>query len=138
MVNFIVLLLFLILLNFTSPLNQSFSQELLDLNKATKDDLVKLPGIGEKTAQKIIELREKKGGFKRVEDLLEVKGIGEKKLERIRPFVKVGEVEINRQYFTNSVGKPIYRYVDEHGVIHFTQFPETVPSKYRKSLKELR
>jgi len=138
MVNRILLFLFFLIINLTYLLNHVYSQELVDLNKASKEELIKLPGIGEAIAQKIIELREKKGGFKRVEDLLEVKGIGEKKLKRIKPFVKIGEIEINSQSSSNSSVKSIYRYVDEHGVIHFTQFPETVPSKYRRSLRELR
>lgn len=61
----------------------------LDLNRANKSDLIRLPGIGEARAEAIIALREKKGRFERVEDLLEVKGIGPKILENIRPQVTV-------------------------------------------------
>ncbi|PDO09230.1 MAG: hypothetical protein BLM47_13710 [Candidatus Reconcilbacillus cellulovorans] len=61
----------------------------LDLNRAGKSDLIRLPGIGEARAEAIIALREKKGRFERVEDLLEVKGIGPKILEKIRPQVTV-------------------------------------------------
>ena len=42
-----------------------------------------LPGIGEKRADDIIELREKKGGFRRVEEIMEIPGIGEKLMESI-------------------------------------------------------
>ncbi len=56
----------------------------ININTATADELVLLPGIGPKTAEKIILLRKKKGGFKSLEELLEVKGIGPKKLEKIR------------------------------------------------------
>ena len=48
----------------------------IDLNSAGYDELILLPGIGKKTARRIIELRRKKGGFQRIEDLLEVPGIG--------------------------------------------------------------
>jgi competence protein ComEA len=58
----------------------------LILNKASVDDLRRLPGIGAKRAQAIIALREKLGGrFKRATDLLRVKGIGVKSLKRLQP-----------------------------------------------------
>jgi competence protein ComEA len=49
--------------------------------------LIKLPGIGPKTAEKIIILRTQKGGFSRVDELTEVKGIGLKKLNKIKSFL---------------------------------------------------
>ena len=55
----------------------------INLNTADRNELMSLPGIGEKRADDIIELREKKGGFKRIEELLEIPGIGEKLLESI-------------------------------------------------------
>ena len=54
------------------------------LNRAGLDDLQKLPGIGEKRAQAILDLRHKLGGrFKRISDLLRLKGIGPKGLKKI-------------------------------------------------------
>jgi len=54
------------------------------LNRAGIDDLQKLPGIGEKRARAILELRQKLGGrFKRISDLLRLKGIGPKGLKKI-------------------------------------------------------
>lgn len=54
------------------------------LNRAGVDDLQKLPGIGEKRAQAILDLRHKLGGrFKRISDLLRLKGIGPKGLKKI-------------------------------------------------------
>jgi comEA protein len=61
----------------------------INLNIATLADLDKLPGIGPKTAQKIIDYRTKTGPFRSVDDLLNVSGIGPKTLEKIRPSVKV-------------------------------------------------
>lgn len=55
----------------------------LDINMATAQDFEALPGIGPKLAQKIVETREKLGGFKTIDDLKKVKGIGNKKFEKI-------------------------------------------------------
>ena len=49
-----------------------------------------MPGIGPVTAQRIIDLRQKSGRLKRVEDLLAVRGISQKKLDALRPYVTVG------------------------------------------------
>lgn len=64
--------------------------EILDLNMATLSDLTRLPGIGEKKGQAILDWRQANGGFESVEELLEVKGIGEGILAQIRPYVTVG------------------------------------------------
>jgi competence protein ComEA len=61
----------------------------LDINAATLDELVGLPGIGDVRAAAIIRYREANGPFTRVEDLLEVEGIGPITLEAIRDFIEV-------------------------------------------------
>jgi len=55
------------------------------LNQATIADLRHLPGIGQKRAEAIIQLRQKLGKFRRVTDLLRVKGIGPKRLKQLAP-----------------------------------------------------
>ena len=62
----------------------------LDLNTATREELMTLSGIGEKTADAILAYREGMGSFISVEELLSVKGFGEKKLNAIRPYITVG------------------------------------------------
>lgn len=62
---------------------------LIPVNTAPASELQKLPGIGPKLAEAIIEFRTRSGPFERVEELLEVKGIGPAKLGRIRPLVKL-------------------------------------------------
>jgi competence protein ComEA len=55
------------------------------LNLATITDLRKLPGIGQKRAQAILDLRQKLGGrFRKLTDLLRVKGIGVKRLAKLK------------------------------------------------------
>lgn len=61
----------------------------IDVNKATLDDLIMIKGIGQVTATKIIELREKLHGFKNMEQLMEIKGIKEKKLSKIKKYLYV-------------------------------------------------
>jgi competence ComEA-like helix-hairpin-helix protein len=62
----------------------------LDLNRASADELDGLPGVGPKTAERILEDRRVHGPFKKPRDLTRVKGIGPKTLERILPHVTVG------------------------------------------------
>lgn len=120
----------------------------LDLNKATVEELEALPGIGKKTAQAIIEYREKFGPFKSVEELEKVKGIGPKKVQTLKAYVTVYDekssskssktIKSKKDVNISSQLKPcVYYYVDENGVVHYTQFPEKVPPKYRNSLKVL-
>lgn len=56
----------------------------INLNAATAEQLEELPGIGEVTAQHIIDWREQHGGFTAVEQLREVDGIGERRLATLR------------------------------------------------------
>ncbi len=61
----------------------------IDLNRATVDELQRLPGIGPKLSQRILDERARRP-FQTVEDLRRVPGIGPKTLERLRPHVTVG------------------------------------------------
>ncbi len=61
----------------------------LNLNTATVRELEALPGIGPALAKKIVEFREKMGGFKRAEELLAVPGISEKRWKVLKDLVEV-------------------------------------------------
>jgi len=63
----------------------------INLNTATKDELVALPGIGPAKAQAILDYRNAHGAFKSVEELKDVKGIGAKRFEKLKgEFTVVG------------------------------------------------
>lgn len=65
-------------------------EPVIDLNRAGVETLQSLPGVGPALSGRIVELREERGGFRRVEELLDVRGIGEATLERLRPRVRIG------------------------------------------------
>lgn len=67
----------------------NFAGKIVRLNYVGADELTLLPGIGPKTAQNIIEYRNKFGKFTKIEDLLSVKGIGKTKFEKIKNIVTV-------------------------------------------------
>lgn len=68
---------------------QSQSDGRINVNTATLNDLMSLPGIGEKRAESILKLRDSKGSFQTVEELLEAEGIKEGIFEQIKDFIKV-------------------------------------------------
>lgn len=63
--------------------------KLININKATQEELQTLPGIGASIATKIVEYREQNGKFKYIEDLKNVSGIGENKFENIKNLITV-------------------------------------------------
>ena len=65
------------------------SSNKISINRASLVELMTLPGIGEKTAQKIIEYRETYGSFWSIEDIKNVKGIGDKKFEKLKDFISI-------------------------------------------------
>jgi comEA protein len=62
----------------------------ININTATKEELLVLPGIGEQYADRIILSREDSGKFQTIEEIMRVRGIGKKTLEKIRPYITVG------------------------------------------------
>jgi competence ComEA-like helix-hairpin-helix protein len=61
----------------------------IPLNKATKEDLCRLPGIGAELAARIVAYRNEHGDFLHVDSLLNVEGIGKTKLAEIKPYLEV-------------------------------------------------
>lgn len=69
--------------------NATIKNTKVNINKATKEELQSLSGIGESTAQKIIDYRKENGEFKQIEDLKNVSGIGDAKYNAIKDNIKV-------------------------------------------------
>lgn len=63
--------------------------KLININKASEEELQKLTGVGESTAKKIINYREEYGNFKTIEDIKNVSGIGDAKFEAIKKDITV-------------------------------------------------
>ena len=67
----------------------SGSSSLVNLNTATKEELMTLKGIGESKAEDIIRYREKSGGFKKIEDIMKISGIKEAGFQKIKDSITV-------------------------------------------------
>ena len=61
----------------------------VNINTASAKDLEVLPGVGAKTAERIIAYRQKNGPFKKIEELMNVQGIGEKSFLKLKPQLTV-------------------------------------------------
>lgn len=64
------------------------SNKKLDLNKASLDELMTIPGIGESKAKRIIDYRDNKR-FSKIEDIMNVSGFGQKSFDRIKEYIMV-------------------------------------------------
>ena len=68
----------------------------LAVASGTPAQLDALPGIGPKVAARIVEYRQKNGGFKKAEELMNVQGIGEKLFLKLKPLVTVAPAKAER------------------------------------------
>lgn len=78
--------------NNTQAISTGISKESykLDINTATKAQLMELPGIGEVLADRIIVFRTNNGSFSTVDELLNIEGIGNAKLQQIKIYISAG------------------------------------------------
>ncbi|MEW6335661.1 MAG: helix-hairpin-helix domain-containing protein [Thermodesulfobacteriota bacterium] len=62
----------------------------IDVNRATQEELMLVPGIGQQTADRIVRLRQSRGGFDSLSDLTAVSGIKEKRLRALEKYLTAG------------------------------------------------
>lgn len=67
----------------------AFSSGKLDINRATQEQLMALPGIGETIAKRIISYRKTNGPFTRIEQLQNIKGVTESRFKAVKEYVTV-------------------------------------------------
>ena len=63
----------------------------VDINTATIEELMRLPGIGQGKAKEIVEIRERMQGFRTIGDLKNTAGIGAKTFEKLEKFITISE-----------------------------------------------
>jgi competence ComEA-like helix-hairpin-helix protein len=66
----------------------SIRSDAININAASADDLEKLPGIGRRTAENIVQFRTENGPFRRPEHLMQIRGISEKRFLGLRPYLR--------------------------------------------------
>ena len=64
------------------------TQNAININTATADELEKLPHIGRKTAETIVRFREENGPFRRTEHVMQIRGISEKRFLEMRQYLR--------------------------------------------------
>ncbi|MBI4950122.1 MAG: helix-hairpin-helix domain-containing protein [Deltaproteobacteria bacterium] len=73
----------------------------IDLNKASKEELMLLPGVGPRTAERIMEKRLELGGFSSIDELTSVRSIGKVRLEKVRKYAVVSPPRGPRGKYTS-------------------------------------
>ena len=68
----------------------------INLNTASATELMQLPHIGQKTAERIILFRKEHGAFRRPEELMNVTGVGEKSFAQLRPFLTTTSAPVKK------------------------------------------
>ena len=74
------------------------SAAIVNLNTASATDLEGLPGIGAKTAARIVEYRQKNGPFKKIEELMNVRGVGEKSFLKLKPQITIAPAKADHDH----------------------------------------
>ena len=74
---------------YTTKYEKLEGQPKINVNNASKGELMRLPGIGDKLSDKIIAYRSVYGGFRTIDDLQSVKGIGVKTVAKLKPYATI-------------------------------------------------
>ncbi|XP_004840351.1 endonuclease/exonuclease/phosphatase family domain-containing protein 1 isoform X1 [Heterocephalus glaber] len=93
------------------------NQERLNINTATEEELMTLPGVTRVVAHSIVEYREYIGGFKKVEDLALVSGVGATKLEQVKFEICVSSKGSSAQHSPSSLRRDLLAEQQPHHLV---------------------
>ena len=71
----------------TSPPESTVAAPRVNINRATREELERLPGVGPALAARVVEHRERFGPFRRAEHLMAVRGFSERRFLELRPYI---------------------------------------------------
>jgi|SRR5690349_16446690 competence protein ComEA len=100
-------IMFRCLLAIALAIASQWASAALNLNTASKEELVALSGIGPAKAQAIIDYRVQHGGFKTVDELKDVKGIGARRFEKLKSELTVSPVTAKPAARTDAKGQAV-------------------------------
>ncbi len=103
---------------------------IVDLNTVDSTTLVELPQIGPYTAVRIIEFREKLGGFVDKEQLRDVKGMDDARFAAIQPYINVGVVEIQKV----DVNRADFKTLVHHPYLNYEQVKRIVNQREKRGM----
>lgn len=103
---------------------------IVDLNTVDSTTLVELPQIGPYTAVRIIEFREKLGGFIDKEQLRDVKGMDDARFAAIQPYINVGVVEIRKV----DVNRADFKTLVHHPYLNYEQVKRIVNQREKRGM----
>ena len=103
---------------------------IVDLNTVDSTTLVELPQIGPYTAVRIIEFREKLGGFVDKEQLRDVKGMDDARFAAIQPYINVGVVEIRKV----DVNRTDFKTLVHHPYLNYEQVKRIVNQREKRGM----
>ncbi|MEX2455731.1 MAG: helix-hairpin-helix domain-containing protein, partial [Balneolaceae bacterium] len=88
---------------------QGLATNPLNINRASIDDLLQIPGLNFRLAQEIVQYRREVKPFESIDELTDVRGVGSATVNRIRPYISVGsglkrgrDLYLNPSYWTNN------------------------------------
>ena len=103
---------------------------IVDLNTVDSTTLVELPQIGPYTAVRIVEFREKLGGFIDKEQLRDVKGMDDARFAAIQPYINVGVVEIRKV----DVNRADFKTLVHHPYLNYEQVKRIVNQREKRGM----